>query len=112
MRKAISLLLIACMLLALTACGASDSPKTDAPAGDGKVYKVGICQLVQHEALDAATQGFMDKLTELLGEGNVVFDNQKCGDLRHHCQRLCGGWCGSDHGKRHACPSGCRCRHC
>ncbi len=42
----------------------------------GTVYSIGICQLVQHEALDAATQGFMDKLTELLGEGNVTFDLQ------------------------------------
>lgn len=94
MRKVISLLLIACMLLALTACGASnvsapEAPKADAAATEAastdaaapateaaKVYKVGICQLVQHEALDAATQGFMDKLTELLGAENVVFDNQ------------------------------------
>ena len=32
------------------------------------VYEVGICQLVQHPALDAATQGFKDALTELLGD--------------------------------------------
>lgn len=73
MRKVLSLLLVACMMLALTACASSQpAPATEA----GKVYKVGICQLVQHEALDAATQGFMDKLTELLGEGNVKFDLQ------------------------------------
>ena len=45
-------------------------------ADGGEVYNIGICQLVQHEALDAATQGFQDKLTELLGEGNVTFDVQ------------------------------------
>ncbi len=45
-------------------------------AETGKVYSIGICQLVQHEALDAATQGFMDKLTELLGEDSVTFDLQ------------------------------------
>ena len=31
-------------------------------------YNVGICQLVQHEALDAATQGFKDALTEEFGD--------------------------------------------
>lgn len=41
-----------------------------------KKYKIGICQLVQHEALDAATQGFQEKLTELLGKENVTFDVQ------------------------------------
>ena len=48
----------------------------DTVAADGKVYNIGICQLVQHEALDAATQGFQDALTELLGEENVKFDLQ------------------------------------
>ena len=38
-------------------------------------YTVGICQLVQHVALDAATQGFKDALTEKLGD-SVVFDEQ------------------------------------
>lgn len=35
---------------------------------------VGICQLVQHEALDAATKGFKDALTEKMPD--VVFDEQ------------------------------------
>ena len=33
---------------------------------DDKTYNIGICQLVQHEALDAATQGFKDAITENL----------------------------------------------
>ena len=36
-------------------------------------YNVGICQLVQHPALDAATQGFQEALTEKLGEDAVKF---------------------------------------
>lgn len=82
MKKLLAILLTACMLLAMTACGASNTPATDAPMADAaatetaKVYKIGICQLVQHEALDAASQGFMDRLTELLGEGSVEFDYQ------------------------------------
>lgn len=39
-------------------------------------YKIGVIQLVEHDALDAATRGFVNKLTELLGEGNVEIDVQ------------------------------------
>ena len=67
MKKIIAVLLTVLMLVAVTACGAS------APADDGK-YVVGVCQLVPHVALDAATQGFVDRLTELLGEENIVID--------------------------------------
>ena len=67
MKKIIAVLLAVLMLVGLTACGAS------APADDGK-YVVGVVQLVPHVALDAATQGFVDKLTELLGEDNVTID--------------------------------------
>ena len=38
-------------------------------------YTVGICQLVQHEALDAATQGFIDTLKAEFGE-NIEFLNE------------------------------------
>ncbi len=83
MKKMLAIVLTLCMILGMTACGASEPAAAEAPAAEapaaeaeGKVYKIGICQLVQHIALDAATQGFMDRLTEILGEGNVVFDNQ------------------------------------
>lgn len=49
------------MVLGLTACTGSSSDK----------YTIGVCQLMQHEALDAATQGFIDALTDALGEENV-----------------------------------------
>lgn len=42
----------------------------------GAKWTVGICQLVTHQALDAATQGFMDTLKKELGEENVKFDLQ------------------------------------
>ena len=45
-------------------------------AEEQKTYNIGICQLVQHEALDAATQGFEDAVKEGLGEENVTFDEQ------------------------------------
>ena len=42
---------------------------------EGQSFKIGICQLVSHEALDAATKGFMDKVKEELGS-SVTFDLQ------------------------------------
>lgn len=64
MKKLVALLLTAVMALSMTACG-----------GASDVYTVGVCQLIQHPALDAATQGFQDALTEKLGD-KVVFDVQ------------------------------------
>ncbi len=41
-----------------------------------KVYNVGLVQLTQHAALDAATEGFKQALIDKLGEENVKFDEQ------------------------------------
>ena len=62
--------------------------ETEAPAAD-KVYNIGICQLLEHPALDAATQGFEDALTELLGEGNVNFDFQNAQGEQTNCATIC-----------------------
>ena len=68
MKKLISLVLAAAMML-----GAGSA--VTAKAEEEKTYTVGICQLVQHAALDAATQGFMDALTEKQGD-NVKLELQ------------------------------------
>lgn len=54
---------------------AESTENTTPDNADTATYHVGICQLVQHEALDAATQGFQDALTEKLGD-QVAFDYQ------------------------------------
>lgn len=66
MKKIIALACAALMVLSLAACGGSAQKDT---------FTVGVCQLVQHPALDAATQGFQDALTEKLGD-KVKFDVQ------------------------------------
>lgn len=64
---------------ALGLAGCSDS--TGSSKGGDATYTVGVVQLVQHPALDAATQGFQDKLTELIeADGKTVaFDVQNAG---------------------------------
>ena len=75
MKKIISLVLalVICIgaALSLTACG----EKTD--------YTVGICQLMEHDSLDKATQGFIDALTEELEKAGktVTVDTQVAGEI-------------------------------
>lgn len=77
LKKIIAVALTAIMTMSLTACGGSETKDgTSSSTGDsGKTYNIGICQLVQHDALDAATKGFKDSLTEKLGD-KVKFDEQ------------------------------------
>jgi len=79
MKKMISVILTVAMLLSVccvfAGCGSDDG-----------AYTVGICQLMVHDALDQATQGFVDALTaemEVAGK-KVTFDTQVAGD-----QNLC-----------------------
>ena len=78
MKKIIALTLAVLILVSLAACGGS---------GSGK-YTVGICQLVQHPALDAATQGFQDALTKALGEDKVTFDVQNASGEPTNCTTI------------------------
>ena len=90
MKKFLSIALASIMALSLAACGAKEqapaapaasAPAASAPAAAAETYNIGICQLVQHPALDAATQGFMDALEAAL-PGQVTFDNQNAsGDI-------------------------------
>ena len=77
------------MALAVTACGNSAEPaeKNSAEEGDAKVYTVGIVQQLEHPALDAATEGFQDKLTELLGD-SVTFDYQNAQGEQTNCTTI------------------------
>ena len=71
--------LIALILLAVLTLGCLSACNPTVTIDPNKAeYTVGICQLIQHPALDAATQGFKDGLTEALNaEGRTVkFDEQ------------------------------------
>ena len=77
MKKILAVMLAVLLLASMTACAGS---------GSGK-YTVGICQLVQHDALDAATKGFQDALTEALGD-KVTFDVQNASSEPANCTTI------------------------
>ncbi|MGN1131729.1 MAG: ABC transporter substrate binding protein [Ruminococcus sp.] len=85
MKKLIALLCVVAMAIGITACGSTDSNKDES---ESKTYKIGICQLVQHPALDAATQGFKDYLTDKLGD-RVEFDEQNAAGDSANCSTIC-----------------------
>jgi putative ABC transport system substrate-binding protein len=85
-KKVLAALMASVMVLSLGACGntsaGSDSVQdntasAESPSGDDgeTTYNIGICQQLEHPALDLATQGFQDALTEKLGD-SVIFDVQ------------------------------------
>lgn len=85
-----SLVLAGTMVLGLAGCGDSGSANGGTQSGknsDAK-YQVGICQLVQHEALDAATKGFEDALKDKLGD-DVSFDEQNAAGEASTCSTIC-----------------------
>ena len=87
---------------ALAGCtgGTSSTPSTASTASKAdadKVYNIGICQLVQHEALDAATKGFKDTLTEKLGADKVKFDEQNAQGDSAACATICNQFVSSNY---------------
>lgn len=114
MKKLLALVLVGAMSFSLVACGDSASaPAAEAPAAEetteaaeeateeaaeaeapaddaaeGQTYNVGICQLVQHPALDAATEGFKDALNAQMGDGVVTFDEQNAQGDSNTCATI------------------------
>ncbi len=72
--------MIICLSLGLAACGSGETKKDS--------WTIGICQLVQHPALDKATEGFMDAVKEGLGEANVEFIEQNASGEASSCTTI------------------------
>ena len=111
MKKILAIALAVMMLVSMTACGSSSSApettaapapaeteaaaaETTAAAATAESYVVGICQLVQHPALDAATEGFKDALTEKLGD-QVTFQEQNASGEPANCTTIVNGFVSS-----------------
>ncbi len=92
MKRTLAIVLAIAMTLALcvglAGCG-------EEATNNETVYNVGILQLVQHDALDAATKGFRDALTEKLGD-NVKFDEQNAANDSATCATIAGQFVAAD----------------
>ena len=106
MKKVFASVLAGAMVLSLAACGGSDAASSPAAssalasspassAASGETYTVGICQLVEHVALDAATQGFQDALVAELGDA-VEFDLQNAQNDTNTCSTIINGFVSAD----------------
>ena len=86
MKKTLALILALVMLatscLAFTSCTDNGNTK----------YKVGVCQLVQHAALDQATKGFVEALKAELGAENVEIDVQNASGDTNVCNTIVGSF--------------------
>lgn len=99
MKKVMALIMAIMMTGSLTACGSlaqQAAEETTANASvQEQVYQVGICQLVQHEALDAATLGFTEALKEALGD-QVVIEEQNASNDQATCATIINQFVASD----------------
>ena len=121
MKKILAMILAAMMLLALAACGTTadetsappseDAVVSDAPAEESEApsepaeaqYLVGICQQMTHDALDSATQGFKDALTDILGEGAVEYSEGNAGGEQNNCTTIIDGFVADGHATKVLC---------
>ena len=99
MKKVKALIMAIMMTGSLTACGSlaqqAEEETTANASVQEQVYQVGICQLVQHEALDAATLGFTEALKEVLGD-QVVIEEQNASNDQATCATIINQFVASD----------------
>ncbi len=79
MKKLAVMILVALLLVAMTACGNTES---------GDKYVIGVCQIQDHPALNAATEGFRDALVEAFGEEKIELDVQIAAGDSNTCSTI------------------------
>lgn len=103
-KKVLSLILAGAMMMSLAACGgktqedkgtsadttaqesAGGTETTGEKTAEGKEYKIGVLQLVQHTALDAANKGFIKALDD--SGINYTVDQQNAAGDQSTCQTI------------------------
>ena len=95
MKKLFTLFLALVMIVSMAACGKTDAPDNSGDNAEKATYRVGVCQLAQHPALDAATQGFVDALKEELGD-DVNIEVQNASGESNNCSTIINGFLSSD----------------
>ena len=74
-KKLLALGLASVMTMSLAACGeTADAGNQSVAAGDGQVFKVGICNYVDDASLNQIVENIENRLAELGTENNVTFE--------------------------------------
>ena len=113
-KKTLAMLMAMSMVASLTACSLGNSDETksasttaakegsDTQAASGtegsvgdKVFNIGICQQLEHPALDSATKGFEEALEKLMGKDHVKFDLQNGQGEQTNCATICNNFVSS-----------------
>lgn len=91
-------LVAAMAMFTFAGCGSSNTSSTSSGSADssssnsGEVYNIGICQQLEHPALDEATEGFEEAVKDKLGEDNVNFDLENAQGEQANCSTICSGF--------------------
>lgn len=91
MKRFLTLAFAAVLGLSTLAGCAGKPASSNAKGSDSGTYEVGICQLVQHAALDAATEGFKDALKEEFGD-KITFKEQNAQGDSNTCSTIINGF--------------------
>lgn len=89
----------AAMTASLAACGSDSSSTSTSESGSADAagkYTIGICQQMEHAALDAATEGFQDACTEKFGEENIEFDVENAQGEQNMCSTIINNFVSAD----------------
>ncbi len=114
-KKVISLMLTALMAgTALAGCGsdtastsgssaqtssaasAAESGSEASGSASGESFTIGVCQQLEHAALDEATQGFQDACEELFGADNVTINVQNGQNEQSNCATIANDFVAQD----------------
>ncbi|MCH5317152.1 MAG: ABC transporter substrate-binding protein [Eubacterium sp.] len=87
MKKSLKAIIAICLVVVLAgtifaACS------TQKPETGEKIYTIGICQWVEHPALDAAQQGFVAAIYDKIGQENVKIDPQNAQEDSGNCTTI------------------------
>lgn len=106
LKKILAMMMAAAMGISMAACGGEEGTEDKTAGGSntsqeaekesGDVYTIGICQQLEHEALDQATKGFEDACKEKFGEDKVTFDMQNAQGEQAMCSTIINNFVSSD----------------
>lgn len=95
-KKSVVLIMVLTLVMATMAgCGGNNGAGS-ASGGGNAAYTIGICQQLEHPALDEATKGFQAAVEEKLGKDNVKFDLQNAQGEAANCSTIAAGFVASD----------------